>query len=93
MTEFAVITIPVTEWNDLKNSIEQLTKSVMELRRNEKSEYLTPNEACELLKCSRNTLQSYINTGLIQAIKMKKEKYSKILIKRVDVEFFINKNN
>lgn len=89
-TEFAVITVPVTEWHDLKSQLATISKSILELKNKGQKELLTIKEAMELLKCSRNTLQSYIDKGLLETVKMKKEKYSKILIKRSDIEYFIN---
>ena len=89
-TDIAVITVPLQEWNDLQNRLESIDKSLLEIKGKGKSEFITPNEVCELLKCSRNTYQSYIQKGLLEPIKMKSEKYSKLLFKRVDVEYYLN---
>ena len=85
----AVISVPLEEWNEVKTTLANITKSLIELKGKNKSEFLTPKEVCELLKCSRNTFQSYIDKGMLEPIKMKSEKYSKILVKRVDVEFYL----
>ena len=85
----AVISVPLEEWNEVKTTLANITKSLIELKGRNKSEFLTPKEVCELLKCSRNTFQSYIDKGMLEPIKMKSEKYSKILVKRVDVEFYL----
>ena len=59
---------------------------------NKKREFLTVKEVCELLKCSRNTFQSYVDTGELKVIKTKMKKYSKILVKRKDLDrFLVNK--
>jgi hypothetical protein len=89
-TDIAVITVPLQEWNDLQNRLESIDKSLLEIKGKGKSEFITPNEVCELLKCSRNTYQSYIQKGFLEPIKMKSEKYSKLLFKRVDVEYYLN---
>ncbi len=89
----AVISVPLSEWQAVKNQLETISKSLLELKGKDKAEFLTPKEACELLKCSRNTFQSYIDKGFLEPIRMKSEKYSKVLIKRIDVDFFIESRN
>lgn len=89
----AIVQVPQSEWNDLKNQMQTISKSLLELNGKNKAEFLTPKECCELLKCSRNTFQSYIDKGFLEPIKMKSEKYSKILVKRVDVDFLIQSKN
>jgi hypothetical protein len=88
-----IVQVPQSEWNDLKNQMQTISKSLLELNGKNKAEFLTPKECCELLKCSRNTFQSYIDKGFLEPIKVKSEKYSKILVKRVDVDFLIQSKN
>lgn len=85
----AVVTVPLTEWNDLKNTVKGISNSILDMISKGKSEFLTPKEVCELLKCSRNTFQSYVDTGALEVIKTKKKKYSKILVKRTEVYRFL----
>lgn len=88
-TDIAVITVPLTEWNAMQSKLENIDKSLLALQGKNKSEYLVPKEVCELLKCSRNTYQSYINKGILEPIKVKSEKYSKFIFKRIDVEYYL----
>lgn len=88
-TNIAVITVPLAEWTDLKSQMQSIAKSLLEIKGKDKSEFLTPKEVCELLKCSRNTFQSYIEKGFLEPVRMKSEKYSKVLVKRVDVDYFL----
>lgn len=89
-TNIAVITIPLIEWSALKSQIEGISKNLIELNGKNKPEFLTPKECCELLKCSRNTYQSYIDKGFFNAIKMNADKkYSKVVVKRIDIDYFI----
>lgn len=88
-TNIAVITVPLTEWTDLKSQMQSIAKSLLEIKNKGQKENLTPKEAMEVLKCSRNTLQSYIDKGFFSVIKMKSEKYSKVIIKRSDIDYFI----
>lgn len=85
----AVITVPLTEWQDMKTSLSNIAKSLLDIKNKGQKEFLTPREAMEVLKCSRNTLQSYIDKGFFNVTKMKSEKYSKVIIKRSDIEYFI----
>ncbi len=85
----AVITVPLEEWTEIKSQLTAISKNLLELKGKNKSEFLTPKEVCELLKCSRNTFQSYIDKGFLEPIKMKTEKYSKLLVRRIDVDFYL----
>jgi len=88
-SEIAVITVPLSEWSEVKSQLANINKSLLELNGKNKSEFLTPKEVCELLKCSRNTFQSYIDKGILTAIKMKSAKYSKLIVRRVDVDLYL----
>ncbi len=85
----AFITVPLEEWTEVKSQLTEISKNLLELKGKNKSEFLTPKEVCELLKCSRNTFQSYIDKGFLEPIKMKTEKYSKLLVRRIDVDFYL----
>ncbi|MBF7091124.1 helix-turn-helix domain-containing protein [Flavobacterium sp. ALJ2] len=85
----AVITVPLTEWKELKSQMGSIAKSLLDIKNKGQKEFLSPKEAMEILKCSRNTLQSYIDKGFFNVTKMKSEKYSKVIIKRADIDFFI----
>ncbi len=85
----AVITVPLAEWQQIKNDLSNISKHLLDIKNKGQKEFLTPKEAMEVLKCSRNTLQSYIAKGFFNVTKMKSEKYSKVIIKRADIEYFI----
>lgn len=85
----AVITVPLNEWNELKSEMGSIAKSLLEIKNKGQKEFLTPKEAMEILKCGRTTLQSYIDKGFFNVTKMKSEKYSKVIIKRADIDYFI----
>lgn len=89
VNNIAVITVPLSEWNDLKNLVISVAKNVLDMKATGQKEFLTPKEAMQVLKCSRNTLQSYIEKGFFNVTKMKSEKYSKVIIKRSDIDYFI----
>ncbi|MFV8335196.1 helix-turn-helix domain-containing protein [Flavobacterium sp. RSP29] len=85
----AVITVPLNEWEDMKTNLSNIAKSLHEMKTVGQKEMLTPKEAMEMLKCSRNTFQSYVDKGFFSVIKMKSEKYSKVLIKRSDISYYL----
>jgi hypothetical protein len=85
----AVITVPLTEWQELKTEMGSIAKSLLDLKNKGQKEFLTPKEAMEVLKCGRTTLQSYIDKGFFGVTKMKSEKYSKVIIKRADIDYFL----
>ena len=88
-SQIAVVTVPLQEWNDLKKTVIGISANLRDMISKGKSEFLTVKEACELLKCSRNTFQSYVDTGALEVISTKKKKYSKILVKRTEVYRFL----
>lgn len=85
----AVITVPLTEWQELKAEMVSIAKSLLDIKNKGQKEFLTPKEAMEMLKCGRTTLQSYIDKGFFSVTKMKSEKYSKVIIKRADIDYFL----
>ena len=91
--DIAVITVPLSEWSEVKNQLQTISKSLLEMKGKDKAEFLTPKEVCELLKCSRNTFQSYIDKGFLEPIRMNTKKYSKVLVRRTDVDYFIESRN
>lgn len=89
-SNIAVITVPLSEWSEVKNQLANIGKSLLALQSKNKSEYLTPKEVCELMKCSRNTYENYVRNGILIPIKVQSKKYSKLLFKRIDVEYYLN---
>jgi excisionase family DNA binding protein len=88
-TQVAVITIPVQEWNEQKAMIKSLCEKVGKLTDKEEKELLTPKEVCEMLKIGRTTYQRYIMDGTLEAVKVNRKKYSKIYVRRSDIESLI----
>lgn len=85
----AVITVPLDEWTELKSQIKTIAKGLLEIKNKGQKEFLTPKEAMEMLKCGRTTLQTYIDSGFFKITKMSSKKYSKVLIRRADIDYFI----
>ncbi len=87
--QIAVVTIPVSEWNDLKAMIKKTAEQVRALTSKEQKELMTAGEVCEFLKISRSTYERYVNDGVIEVSKVNKKKYSKNYTKRSHLEDLI----
>jgi excisionase family DNA binding protein len=92
-TQVAVITIPVQEWNEQKAMIKSLCEKVGKLTDKEEKELLTPKEVCEMLKIGRTTYQRYVIDGTLEPVKVSKKKYSKVYVRRSDIEDMIKEGN
>ena len=56
-------------------------------------EFLTFKEVCEKLKCSRNTLQNYINSGKLVGRETNRGVYKKLLFRNADIDYFLQNEN
>ena len=88
--QVAVITVPIQEWNEAKGMIKNLCEKVSRLTDKEEKELLTPNEVCEMLKIGRTTFQRYVANGVLEPVKVNRQKYTKTYIRRSDIETLIN---
>jgi len=70
--------------------IRSLYELVSKLTDKEKKELLTPKEVCEMLKIGRTTYQRYVGNGTLEPVKVNRKKYSKIYVRRSDIENLIN---
>lgn len=62
-----LIAVPLKEWQLLNNNIVKLSNAVEHLReQTTPSDFVTPNEAIEILKIGRTTWQRYITEGKIK---------------------------
>ena len=89
-TQVAVITVPLQEWNETKGMIKNLCEKVSRLTDKEEKELLTPNEVCAMLKIGKTTFQRYVANGVLEPVKVNRQKYTKTYIKRADIEALIN---
>lgn len=80
--------VPTNALTQILEKLDNLEVSVSSLTHRRAKELLTHKEAQQLLKCSRNTLDSYVYDGYFTRIQESKGK--KILFKRSELEAFIN---
>lgn len=85
----AVLTVPLNEWNELKAMVKDTSNQVRELTGRDQKELLTPKEVCSILKIARTTFERYMNDGVLEVVKVNKQKYSKIYVKRSHLEELI----
>ena len=90
-TPIAVVTVPLTEWNETLSLLKDISQQVKELTNREQKELLTPREVCEVLKISRSTFERYMNDGVFEVVQVSKKKYSKKLIRYSHIEELIRK--
>ena len=86
MNEVAIITIPAQEWNETRAMLTALNDKVSELCSKGNKDMLTPKEVCDMLKIGRTTYERYVKEGLITTTKISGKKYSKVLVKRMDID-------
>ncbi len=89
MTEIAVLTIPLSEWNQQKAILHEMAEQIKALTHREQKELLTPKEVCQILKIGRVTFERYKNDGKIEVLKINRAKYSKVYVKRSHLEDLI----
>lgn len=94
MENIKFITIPLNEWENLKQDLKLIVTEILAIKQKQSKEFLTPKEVCLKLKISNNTLQNYINAGKITGFDKNEGlgTYKKILFRNADVEYF-NRNN
>lgn len=89
MSEIQFITIPVSEWNSLKSDLKFIATEILALKQKQSKEFLTFKEVQVKLKCSRNTLQKYIDAGKISGQETNRGVYKKLLFRNADLEYFL----
>lgn len=82
--------ITENEWNELKSIVLEIREGVKKLTDAAGKELLTPAEVSKILKISRNTYQSYVKAGILEQIKVGKNKNCRVFIKRSDLERLID---
>lgn len=89
MENIQFITIPANEWQNLKRDLQIITTEILALKQKNSKEFLTIKEAMQVLKCSRNTLQNYIDSGRLPTHTTTTGIYKKVLIRNADIEYFL----
>lgn len=89
MDNIQFITIPANEWENLKTEIKFISTEILAIKQKNSKEFLTIKEVCQKLKCSRNTLQNYINAGKIKGLETKRGVYKKLLFRNADIDYFL----
>lgn len=73
---------------EIISRLERIEKLQRDTAQKKAKEILTFKEVQQLLKCSRNTVNSYIEKGYFKSYQTG-GKYSKILFKRSEIEYFL----
>ena len=83
------ILIPASELENLKSDLKFITTEIMAIKQKNSKEFLTIKEVQQKLKCSRNTVQNYINAGKIKGLETKRGVYKKLLFRNADIDYFL----
>lgn len=68
--QIAVLHIPVSEWNDLKQTLSTLQTQLSKVVDKEESELLTITEVANKLKIGRRTVYTYLEKGILTATRI-----------------------
>lgn len=86
------VLIPVATLETLINKIDRLELKISELVNKGKSEYLCIKEVMQVLKCTRNTVNNYVDRGYF-SVYQPNGKGSKLMYKRAEIEKFLDGAN
>lgn len=89
MENIQFITIPSTEWENLRSDLKFIATEILAIKQKQSKEFLTFKETQQKLKCSRNTLQKYLDTGKITATETNRGIYKKLLFRNADIDYFL----
>lgn len=92
MSEVKFITIPANEWERLQEDIKLIAIGILEIKQKNAKEFLTFKEAQQKLKCSRNTMQNYIDAGKLTGLETSRGIYKKLLFRNADIDYFLQNN-
>ena len=87
--QIAVITVTLNEWNETKAIINDMADKINRLSDKDQKELLTPKEVMQFLKIGRATFDRYKNDSVFECVKVNSKKYSKIYVKRSELERLI----
>lgn len=85
-TQVTVLSVPSSEWNAMNATINDMANKINQLTNKDEKELLTPKEVMEFLKIGRATFDRYKNDSVFECIKVNSKKYSKIYVKRSELE-------
>lgn len=87
MGNVAVITVPLEQWENLTDKVNQIFKLIGKTENT--SELLTPNEVLKVLKIGRSTFDRYVREGILPTKKISQKKGSRIYVERSELDKII----
>ena len=85
--EFLII--PKAEFEAINKKIDLIATDIIAIRKAKEKEFLTVEETCLKLRCSRNTLENYIQTGKVFPLITHRGTYKKQLFRNAEIEHFL----
>jgi len=90
MDNVSIITVPQSEWNELKAQVNSIVDKVTALTSKEQKELLTPGEVMKILKIGRTTFDRYVRESILPVTKVNTKKRAKSYVKRVELDRLIS---
>ncbi|MEG2121483.1 MAG: helix-turn-helix domain-containing protein [Rikenellaceae bacterium] len=90
MNELSVISVPTTEWNEVKATLSNLSQQMTILVAKDQSELMTVEEAREMLKVGGTTIERYIKAGQLNVERLNDNPKGKRYIRRSEIEQRLN---
>lgn len=90
MKQNITITVPITEWQELKALVLETRTQLSKLVAESGKELLTPAEVCRMLKIGKSTYQRYVIAEVFEQTKIGKGKNSRVYVKRSEIEKLID---
>ena len=93
MSEVNIIAMQESRLQEIFSKLDFIATEILAIKQKNSKEYLTTKEACQKLKCSRNTLEKYINEGKLTPLITHTGVYQKRLFRNADIEYFLQNNS
>lgn len=85
--EFVII--PKADFDAINKKIDLIATDIIAIRKSKEKEFLTVEETCLRLRCTRNTLENYIKAGKLFPLVTHRGTYKKKLFRNAEIEHFL----
>lgn len=86
MNEVAVITLPKSEWDEVKAQLTTIGAQVAKLTAQEEKELLTPKEVMKILKIGQTTFERYVINGTLEIVRIGSGARQRRYVKRSELD-------
>ena len=86
MNEVTVITLPKSEWDEVRAQIATIGAQVAKLTAKDEKELLTPKEGMKILKIGQTTFERYVINGTLEVVRIGSGARLRRYVKRSELE-------